>query len=112
MKFKLFKFDADDSKAKRIATYVCFGLVVVWFIVAYFSVWGIFNNALSKMAATATGGESTLGFILLLAAGGWFYINWWDKIPFRVGGGMVQLVTGLLLVFSLLAYCGFGNGVY
>lgn len=109
MKFlqSLFHWDADASVFEKALTVVLalFGIFCVTFLVL--SSFGAFNNYVSQAAHEAGFGVKILGFVVLAATVFWGWLNFSDRVPFKVNQMVFILSIVILLILIVNINCGF-----
>jgi hypothetical protein len=71
--FKLWPKDAKSNFEKGFYAFVSIGIVGLYLVVGEFSVWGVWNNTLSKNAAAAQPFWNIVGFLIFLFSVVWGY---------------------------------------
>lgn len=107
MKFKIWPPDATTVVEKFAWCMLKVFVPAVYLFFGQFSVWGIWNNVLSKNAAAAQPFWNIIGFILFIVTAGWVYGIFTDKnyvTKSETGNNIIALVG---MALSLLASCGF-----
>jgi hypothetical protein len=109
MKFlqSLFHWDADAGVFTKVLTVflALFGIGIIVTLLA--SSFGAFDNDVSKAAHQAGVGVKFIGALVLAGTAFWGYINFSEKIPFKVND-MVFIISLLaLLVLIVNINCGF-----
>jgi hypothetical protein len=109
----LFRWDKNASLFEKILTVVLalfgIGLMLVLIGASY----GIGNSLLAQAHEKANGVSASLFATLFFAAAGfWAWINFTDRIPFKVNDMLVIIVLLLLIVLGVNANTGFFAHVY
>jgi hypothetical protein len=110
---KIFHWDADQGIGTRILTVVLalFGIFcMLWLIVASY---GVGNTLLAQAHKAGHGGSETL-FATLLFAGAafWGWINFTDRVPFKVNDIIFIISLLILIILGVNANTGFFGHVY
>lgn len=108
MKFlqSLFHWDSSASVFEKAMTVlsVLFGsTLVIYLLLASFGV----GNSYVAQAAHEAKGTKVLGFLLLAGTVFWAYINFSERIPFKVNGMAFILSLVVLLILIVNVNCGF-----
>src|SRR4051812_27737447 len=94
----LFKFDADATTSQKVFTVLPIFIAAFVFIWLFGSCFQVFhNNDIARAAATATGGQHLLGGVFLILAAFWAWVNWTDRVPFRINEAAATILLCLLL---------------
>lgn len=110
MKFlkSLFHFDDGASLFEKIMTIVvpCFAaFLIIWLILASY---GVGNSALAKAHEAAHGGSASLwATVLFIGAAVWAWLNWTDRIAFRVNDIVATIILLVLIILAVNANTGF-----
>lgn len=110
MKFlqRFFQWDADQgwfAKGVSVLTFLFFVVVA-----GYFGVLGSFgvgNTYLAQNGRAAGAGWHVLGAILLVLTLVWDYLNFSDRIRFRLKDGVFGVTFIALIALIILVNCGF-----
>jgi hypothetical protein len=109
MKFlqSLFHWDADQGLFEKLLTVVLalFGITLIMVLVL--SSYGVFDNYLSQSARAAGAGVKLLGTVVLAGTVFWGYINFSEKVPFKVNDMAFIVSLLILLVLVININCGF-----
>jgi hypothetical protein len=109
----IFHWDADQKWPTRVLTVVCalFGIFcMLWLIVASY---GVGHTYLAQAHKAGHGGSETL-FATLFFAGAffWGWINFTDRIPFKVNDMVAIIGLLILIILGVNANTGFFGHVY
>lgn len=110
---KLFQWDSDASLLEKILTVVfaLFGIFcMLWLIIASY---GIGNTLLAQAHKAGHGFSETL-FATLFYAGAafWGWLNFSDRVPFKVNQMIFIISFLLLIILGVNANTGFFGHVY
>jgi hypothetical protein len=105
---KIFQWDADQGLFAKILTVVfgLFGIALILILIG--SSYGIGNNLIAQAHKAGHGGSETL-FATLFFAGAafWGWINFTDRIPFKVNDMVVIITLLVLIILGVNANTGF-----
>jgi hypothetical protein len=110
---KFFHWDADQGIFSKVLTVILavFFLVVMAILIG--SSYGIGHNLLAKAHTAGHGGSETL-FATLIFAGAafWGWLNFTDRVPFKVNDMIFIISLLLLIILGVNANTGFFGHVY
>jgi hypothetical protein len=110
---KLFQWDADQGLFSKILTVILALFGVGCLLVLIGASYGIGNTLLAQAHKAGHGGSETI-FATLLFAGAafWGWINFSDRISFKVNDLVVIIGLLILIILGVNANTGFFGHVY
>lgn len=115
MKFlqKIFQWDGDQSLFSKALTVVLALFGIGCMVVLIGSSYGIGHNLLAQAHQAGHGfSETFFATILFAGAAFWGWINFSDRIPFKVNDMVVMIGLLLLIILGVNANTGFFGHVY
>lgn len=105
---KLFQWEKDATLFEKILTVVLALFGITLLLILIFTSYGIGNNFLAQAHRAGHGASETL-FATLFFAGAafWGWINFTDRITFKVNDMLVIIVLLLLIILGVNANTGF-----
>jgi len=104
---KLFDFDRDQKGFERGLSYVLVFGFIGFLIYCIVSSFGVFDNFLSRNGRWAGGWWHALGVIALIGMIYWDYINFSERIKFRLKDGVFAISFLLAIILVICINCGF-----
>lgn len=104
---KLFDFDRDQKGFERGLSYVLVFGFLGFVIYCILSSFGLFDNFLSRNGRWAGAGWHIAGFIALVGMLYWDYINFTDRVKFRVKEAVFAISFVGLIALVICINCGF-----